>query len=587
MRMNRKGASAIALGLGVAFTAAACGGGAGAADVVPAPAPAVEGGVATPDYVAEASLIGDAQRVGAMADFSFGDTFRATEPITLDLLYRVHPGYPVENDWLIWSAFAENQNVTFNRTDVLMSDWDDRRNILVGAGDFPMLVPVVWPGQQNPWATGGALLPVSDFFAYMPHFMHYVNEWGVASELENQRSADGNIYILPGFRQAPNIEHSFAINQDLFSAAGFGEDWQPATFDELAEALVAVQNATDVQFAFSDRWTDSAPLGAAQNFVGPNFDTQGGWGLSTTRFNFEQDQFIANPLSDGFRDMIGWFAGLMQAGAMDPDITQDDDLAVEKFINGRSAMITSNFQQLNATLRGGAAEAGIALNARMIVVPAGTQNSIAGSLIGPGFVLNANIANDPNFLATLQFLDWILYSEEGREFAQWGVEGVTFGRDAEGNRIYLDDINGNGGAFLNPNFASIEDEALRAEAVAAGRPLNATFGFQDGVWMNTWGGSNDLVQSVMPAEQRAWVAAMADAKDIIPASPAAPLDELTAETVNMINTNINDIVHARVAEFILGTRSMDQWDAFRAEIEGMGIMTSVDALNASLAARRG
>ena len=428
MRMNRKGASAIALGLGVAFTAAACGGGAGAADVVPAPAPAVEGGVATPDYVAEASLIGDAQRVGAMPEFNFGDTFRATEPITLDLLYRVHPGYPVENDWLIWSAFADNQNVTFNRIDVLMSDWDDRRNILVGAGDFPMLVPVVWPGQQNAWATGGALLPVSDYFAYMPHFMHFVEEWGVAGELENQRSADGNIYILPGFRQAPNIEHSFMINEDIFAAAGFGADWAPATFDELAEALVTVQNTTGVDFAFSDRWTDSAPLGAAQNFVGPNFDAQGGWGLSETRFNFEQDQFIANPLTDGFRDMIGWFAGLMQNGAMDPDITQDDDTAIEKFINGRSAMMTTNFQQMDV-IRSSAAEAGIDLNTRMLVVPAGTHNHIAGSLIGPGFVLNAQIANDPNFLATLQFLDWILYSEEGREFAQWGVYGETWGRD--------------------------------------------------------------------------------------------------------------------------------------------------------------
>jgi len=580
MRMTRKGASAIALGLGVAFAAAACAGGAGAADEVPgapAPAPAADGQVA--EVVEVTSLIPESGRVGAMPDFSFGDTFQATQPITLDLLYRVHSGYPVQDDWLIWDAFAENQNITFNRTDVLLSDWEERRGLLISANDFPTLVPVVWPGAEAAWSTGGSLLAVSDYFSYMPHFQHYVEAWGVAGELQTRADEDGNIFLLPGFREAPNIEHTFMINADLFEAAGFGADWNPATFADLTEALIAVQEATDVQWAFSDRWGDgNSPLGAAMNFVGPNFDTQGGWGHSNQRWSPALDQFVANPLTDGYRDMVAWFASLSEAGVLDLEITQDDDTAVEKFINGRSAMITTNFQQMSI-IRDDAAEAGIDLNTRMLVVPAGNINAIAGSLMGPGFVLNANIVDSPYFLATLQFLDWLLYSEDGREFAQWGVYGTTWGRDGDGNRIYLDNVGGAGAAFLNPNW----DNIAESDRVA----LNAGFGFQDGVWMNTWGGSNDLVQSVMPAEQRDWVAAMADSKAILPASPGAPLNELEQEEMSILNSAITDFAISQTALFITGQRSMSEWETFRDELRAMNIDRTVEILNNALARARG
>ena len=571
MRISRKGAGAVALGLGVAMAAAACGAGAGAAEGTP-----TNDGT-TPGYYEAASLIGAAQRVGAMEDFAYGDTFRATQAIDLDLLYRVHPGYPVENDWLIWSAFAENQNVTFNRTDVLMADWNERRNLLVGAGDFPALVPVVWPGQEDTWTAGGGLLPVSDFFGYMPHFQHYVAEWGIQDELENRRQENGNIYILPGFRQSPNIEHSFAINVDLFEAAGITED--PTSFEELAEQLRAVQAATGVDYAFSDRWTDSSPLGAAFNFVGPNFDTQGGWGLSAVRWNADADAFVGTATADGYRDMVAFFAGLMADGVMDPEITQDDDTAIEKFINGRSAMITTNFpEQVN--IRAAAVEAGLELNTRMITVPAGPDfNHIAGGQMGPGFVLNANVADSPYFLATLQFLDWILYSEEGREFAQWGVRGETFDVDADGNRFYVGNVGGAGASDLNPNWADIaEDDRLA---------LNANFGFQDGVWMNTWGGSDDLVTSVMPAEQRDWVLNMAAVKDVHPVSPAAPLTDLESEEIGLLTSAINDHVHGQTALFVLGQRSMADWDSFVAELNAMGLDRVVSVHNDALARARG
>jgi len=586
MRMTRKGASAIALGLGVAFVATACGGGAGAADQVPtAPAaPAVEGEAPA----GPVSLIGEAQRVGAMDEWNFGDTFRATQPITLDLLYRVHDGYPVQDDWLIWSALSERQNVTFNRTDVLIADWGEDRNMRIGAGDFPTLVPNVWPGGQAGWQDGGALLPISDYFAYLPHFTHYIEEWDLTEQLEGLRAENGNIYLLPILREAPALEHTFMINVDLFEAAGAPTEF--ATFDDLADALRLVQANTDVDYAFSDRWNtqEAGPFGAALNFVGPNFNTQGGWNLNNamqaaTRWDENLDQFVAMPLQDGYREMVAWFAGLMAEGLIDPEITQEDEQALAKFIEGRSAMVTTNFGQMEVA-RGDARAQGIDLNTKMISVPGGTHERIAaqapGSGFGPGFVLNANIADSPYFMATLQFLDWILFSEEGREFTVWGVEGVTFTTDADGNRWYYGDVAGFGDSILNPNF-----EALGGRDGM--RMIDRYFGFQDGVWIGTHNsGSQEMSGSLMAPELREWVDGELARKEMSPSIPAAPLTEDETELVNILGADILSWVLSETSRFISGARSMDEWPNFMAELEARNIHQIVDIRNEALARAR-
>jgi len=117
--------------------------------------------------------------------------------------------------------------------------------------------------------------------------------------------------------------------------------------------------------------------------------------------------------------------------------------------------------------------------------------------------------------------------------------------------------------------------------------LNATFGFQDGVWMNTWGGSNELVTSVMPDEHRNWWLAMADAKDVHPVAPPAPLNELEQEESSLIGAAITDHVHAQTALFISGRRPMSEWDAFRDEVRAMGIDRLLEISNGALARARG
>jgi len=569
MLKNRKIVSGIALGLGMAFALTACGNGDTGNGATPAP-----GGDGEPGVPSTSLSIADAQRVGAMEDFELGTTFRATQPISIDLLYRVHPNFPVQDDWMIFSELAENQNVTFNRTDVLLADWDDRRSLLIQTGDMPTIVGNVWPGQQNAWMTGGALLAVSDYFDYMPNLSALIDEWDMGASLDQQRSDDGKIYMFPDFRQSPAVSWGYIVNTDLFEAAGW-DIADIATFDDLGAALRDVQANTDVDFAYSDRWTDAVPLGGALNFVGGSFDAQGGWALSATRWNEAADEFIANPMSDNYRDMIEFFAGLVADGAMTPDITQSDDQAIESFLNGRSAMISGNPGALQE-LRTAAAEAGLPLNASMLVLPNASHDILPGGRLGPGMVLRSDIVDSPYFLATLQFIDWFLYSPEGREFNFWGVEGVTFERAADGTRSYIGNIVGMGRDAIAEGIdeADIDDIVIN-------------YGFQDGFWGYPGSGSDELVQSLLSPEQAAWVNATLAIKSFEPIAPAAPLNELEQEEMSILTTAINDYVHGETARFVSGARPMSEWEDFRAELRNLNIDRVLEIQNGALARARG
>ncbi|MFY9712091.1 MAG: sugar ABC transporter substrate-binding protein, partial [Microbacterium sp.] len=174
-------------------------------------------------------------------------------------------------------------------------------------------------------------------------------------------------------------------------------------------------------------------------------------------------------------------------------------------------------------------------------------------------------ADKPYFKALLQFVDWLYYSDEGLEFAQWGVEGETFAKDADGTRVLNSDI----------AWSSIN----------AGAPklLNADYGYSNGVFLLANGSSRDLVLSMMTDDIAEWTERQLDAKEQLKTPPAPLLNELELEQTSLLQTQLSDAVQAATAGFITGQRSIDDdWDAYVSEIEGLGADQLIDTINTAL-----
>lgn len=501
--------------------------------------------------------------VGAMEDFAAGTTFKATEPIDLSLMYRDHPNYPVKDDWSVFQHLEADHNVTFTRTDIPLADWDQKKALLIGSGEASELMPVTYPGQETQFVSGGALLPVSDYLEYMPNFSKKIEDWGLQEEIENLRQDDGKYYILPGLREIPDVQYSVMINDDVWKKAGITED--PATWEEFGEDLKKVQDANPgLDHAFSDRWTDTTITGALLNVMGPNFGAAGGWGYNNAWYDADSGKYVFNGTSDAYRELLTTVHGWVDSGVMDPEITQSDDQARQKFVSGKSAAVSSNTQEITA-YRTAIADADKDITTRLLTIPGGPAGSnLAASRLSSGLMISADAAEQPHFKALLQYVDWQYYSDEGIEFAQWGVDGETYTKGSDGARTLNDDIGWNA---INPD---------------APKMLNTDFGYSNGVFLLANGSSQELLESVMSDEVKEWTRAVLDAKETLPVAPTARLNEMELEQNALLDTQLKDAVQAATAAFITGQRSLDDWDAYAAEIEGLGATQFVDTMNTAL-----
>ncbi len=530
------------------------------------PEPQATGGDATASGV----TIDEEHSVGAMADFAAGTPFVATEPVTFSLLYRDHPNYPLKKDWLFFSELKANTKVSFDITSAPLSDWDAKKSLIISAGDAPDLIPVTYPGQETQFVAGGALLPISDYVQYMPNFQQKVADWGLEQAIDNLRQVDGKYYMLPGLFESPQPQYSIVTRQDQWDAAGITE--APETWDDFKADLATLKQKNPDAWPMSDRWstTNNVPLGATLQIASPNFGTVAGWGFGNGLwYDEESGEYQYAPATEGYKQLVEYFAGLVADGLLDPEsITQDDDTAIQKFTSGESLTISGNTQEIT-TYRTSFTDAGTDATLRLLRVPSGPagDNVSAGSRTGPGFMLSAKAAENPNFLALLQFVDWLYYSDEGIEFAKWGVEGTTYTKDGD-TRTLADDVDWNG---LNPGAPKL---------------LNADFGFSNGVFMLTNGSSDELVASTSSDEVKEFVEEMST-KTELPLAPAAPLEEMEQEQVNLWQTSLNDAVTQGTAAFILGKRPLSEWDAFVGELKALNMDQYVATFNTALERAQG
>lgn len=518
------------------------------------------GGDAEGEGDAAAEIDMEASGAGAMEDFAAGDTFVATEPVEFSLLYRDHPNYPIQDDWEFLNKLEEEHGVTLETSNAPLSDWAERRALVIGAGDAPDFIPITYPGDETQFIAGGALLPVSDYLDLMPNLTQKIEDWELEEDFASLYQEDGKFYVLPGLLEDPQHQYSFAVRGDIWDELGL-ED--PERFEEFADQLRQVQEAYPDMVPYSDRWSENGPLEATLNVVAPNFGTSAGWGYGDgMHYDAEADEFVYAGAMEEYRDLLAYFAGLVEEGLMDSEsLTQDDDQAIQKFASGGSAVIGANDQEL-LTYRTSIEEVGDEdMEVRMIRVPGGPAGDMVdASRLESGMALSADVAEEEDFVALLQFLDWLYYSDEGMEFSKWGVEGETYTKDEDGSRTLAANIDMNG---LNP-----EGE----------EQLNVDYGYHNGVFMLAHGSSTELVQSMLRDEVIEFRDSM-DSKERLTPDPARPLDELERERASINQTQLTDQVRTATAQFILGQRDIEEWDAFVAELESSGMAEFVDLHN--------
>lgn len=494
-----------------------------------------------------------------MESYAVGTTFKATEKLTFPVLYSDHPNYPYKKEWLLWTKIAEQNNVVLEPTIVPLSDYQQKRSLLVSSGDAPLIMPKTYPGQETPFVSSGAILAVSDYVDKMPNFTDKVAKWKLESEIDGLRQADGKFYLLPGLHEELWPDYTLCFRLDILEKEGIAI---PTTWDEVHEVLKKLKSAYPDVTPYSDRYEGLNALGIA----GTTYNTMAGWAFKNTpglQFDKAGDKFNYAPAMTQYKDLLTYFNALVSEGLMDKEsFTQKDDQAVEKFVNGKSFVISANSQDIvtyrtsmDKSIGAGKYKIG------KITVPAGPAGNLkGGSRLENGIMLSAQAAKSPNFLAMLQFIDWLWYSDEGQEFCKWGVKGETFEKDGSGKRTLVSSVNYNG---LNPKGT---------------KDLRIDYGFSGGVF--AYGGTTELLQSMMLPEEIEFQKAMEPKTPRDPAPPV-PFSDLDREEVTLLQTPLGDYVNEQTLKFIIGSRPLSEFDAFVKELDGKGMGKYLEMSNAA------
>lgn len=496
---------------------------------------------------------------GAMKEYRAGQRFKAAKPLSFSMLHNNNPNYPYKSSWLFWKEVTKRTGITIKPVDVPLADYEKKRGVLIGAGDAPFLIPKTYHPGEVPFVSSGAILPVSEYVHLMPNFQDKVKRWKLEPELDSIRQSDGKYYLLPGLHEKVKSGYSMSFRTDTLDKLGLT---LPETWDQVYDVLKALKSEYPDKYPWTDRWSVNTPFpcGALFGYLGQAYGVKAGWNYDNISFDTKARKFVFTAAQDDYRAMVEFMRKLVAEKLLDPEsFTQQDDQAVQKLLAEKSYVISANPQELVQNYRYNLQKQVKGSKIEMIPVPLGPAGPIvlSGARLENGIMVSSKALKSDSFVAMMQFVDWLWYSDEGQTFCKWGVEGTTYTRSGDQFQ-------------LKPGIT------LMGSDPDAPQDLQKDFGFFNGVF--TYGGSWALVSSNFSPDEKKFQDAMAQ-RTQLPIDPAHPLQSVEQEQATLWDTPLKDTAIQNTLQFVLGKRPMSEWDQYVSELKAKNMQQLVDLHN--------
>ena len=346
------------------------------------------------------------------------------------------------------------------------------------------------------------------------------------------------------------------IRQDWLDTLGLD---MPQTIDEFYDVLVAFR--------------DDDPNGSGQADTIPFSENNGFWGIRALAGSwgliYQDIQLDPNdpekitywPLvNDGenFTDFVTtlnqWFNdGLLDEEFASQDGTQHEAKVVGNQVGSSFAWI-SQYTTWNNALRTVEPDAQI-VGLRQMVGIAGKNYQFNNAHVRPaanneGTVITTAAEDNGNIDAVLRLVDF-MYSEEGIDIINWGVEGVSYEVDASGNKIWTDEV--------------ANDDEFPLTQMVFKYALPTWGGWPKVMGYDAWASIELTSPESVEAHDRYWDS------DVGILTPPLLLSESEAQEYARIMTDVNTSIGENFVRFVIGTRPLEEIPDFLAQIRSMNI----------------
>lgn len=462
------------------------------------------------------------------------------EPVTLTAWdYVVPPVMAVITDYgvdgQVYAELQKRTGVTLEFTTANLLTASDSMSLMVAANELPDIIfnfGMFYTGNMDDLIEGEIIVDFAEYEDLMPNYFDILN---------NNPSIARDVYTEAGaVPLAENIQDTLipssgpAIRQDWLDADGLDT---PVTVDDLHEVLKTFQAENNCQYPLWIAANGANTLGSAFG-VSVNGDNNalGGW-----IYQDEKIQYCV-PM-DGFRDYVQLIADWYSEGLISPDFvsqTMNNTATDDEIVGNASGFFTTSVNGLT-NLSGYEPDSNVQ-PVRAMVLQEGDLNGFddAGtSRVSKGGAAVA--CSCPEIELAVQIIDYC-YSDDGILLSNYGVEGVSFEYDDNGEPVLTDLVTNNPDGY---------DFALALIKYTSSTPCSICINERNFL------GYTDAQVAAIDLWLRNTDSTMA---------PGAVWTVDAQTEYSSIVSDLGSFVSTMCLQFITGEKSMDEWDGFIEEV---------------------
>ena len=429
---------------------------------------------------------------------------------------------------------------------IALPGWSDATSkISLLIGDETQRPDIIWwwnmEADYTKWVDAGLLVDVSPYMKKYTNMVDYYNS--VDPGVMFYASGDNGIYRIPGDVAEPACE-TLWIRKDWLDKLNLEV---PTTVDELHDVLYAFRN--------------NDPNGNGQKDEVPLFDRAGWkmpeeylylWDTSTT-FYPRDGKMAFEPITENYKLAVSNLANWYKEGLIDPEIFTRGMSARDTLLSNNTGGFTHDWVS-TGNYNDSLAQDVPGFN-MVAVAPFADQNGNVKErerrYAECGWGISSQ-CKDPE--ALIKFMDY-MFTEEGSDFMNWGIEGKTYTVDENGNKAFTEEV-------FNSGLAPVEYLRSLGSQYRAGYVQSADYEYAT---MNDAGkAANELYSS-----HEEW---FKDAK-----LPDLKLSKDALDEYKSIMSGITPIVFEKLQSWVLGSGNIEaEYDDFVNELKARNIDRAIE-----------
>ncbi|MFU1793815.1 extracellular solute-binding protein [Paenibacillus azoreducens] len=463
-----------------------------------------------------------------------------SEGVTLTALLDNNATFPYSKDWPIWKWIKEKTGVTLN-VQTPSGKLSDTLNLVMASGNLPDLMYMSSRRDSNKYGDQGALENILDHVDQMPNLKKWMEQY--PEEAKAALSADGKMYMFPNQGFGETNRMIWLYREDIFKKHGLAV---PTTYEELHQVLKKLKEL------YPDSYPLSMRFGQIPDEMMANLTTNFGSGTDVY-YNFDEKKWKFGPTEDHYKAMVGMWHTFYKEGLIPPDFLSIQTKQWQDVMSTGQSFITidyiSRVDFFNNAMRKDNPEYSL----QFMAPPAGLagmkpENPYFHYLEGGLTVASTSKHKDD----IMKYMDFF-YSEEGRTLSSWGKDGETYTEE-------------NGQKKFKPEFTDVTE--MRKET---GLQTSGTY---------TWIDYNAHLSLFSPELKKAYEEA---AKYDPPAmQPKPAFTDAENEVLSVTGQAVKKYREESFSKFVLGTRSLGEWNKYVEEINGLGVQKLIDTYDAAL-----